>query len=175
MKNQQVTGCWVTDFPELKVYHHKLNLSTLNFCTEFFLVRRDSANFSQNSLPLCNICPNQLQDSLSHSFFNCLKNSEASQFLLHLTRVYSPHVTPDQVLKLQIKTDALYELPTTLVLCTGLELIWRNRKAKKSTSLYETRAELECLVVSLRKSRPRGLREASSIIQNTLENFPFPN
>ena len=44
---QQVTGCWVTDFPELKVYHHKLNLSTLNFCTEFFLVRRDSANFSQ--------------------------------------------------------------------------------------------------------------------------------
>ena len=46
-KIQQVTGCWVTDFPELKVYHHKLNLSTFNFCTEFFLVRRDSANFSQ--------------------------------------------------------------------------------------------------------------------------------
>ena len=92
---------------------------------------------------------------------------------MHLTRVYDPRVSHERVLKLQINTDVTYELPTILVLCTGLELIWRNRQEKKPTTLYETRAELECLIVTLRKSRPRGLKEASKIIQNTLENFPF--
>ena len=92
--------------------------------------------------------------------------------LLHLTRVYHPGIRPDQVLKLQILTDATYELQTILVLCTGPALIWRNRQAKKATSLYETRAEIKCLIVTLRKSRPRSLREASSMIQNTLDNFP---
>jgi hypothetical protein len=53
-----------------------------------------------------------------------------------------------------------------------LELIWRNRHDRKSTRQYSIRAELECLVLTLRKSRPRKLREASKIIQNTLENFP---
>ena len=146
--------------PQVKTFNFKL-LHRILPC------KQRLSQILPNSLPFCNLCPNQLPDSLSHSLFNCLKNREASQFLLHLTRVYFPEVTPDQVLKLQIKTDALYELPTTLVRCTGLELIGRNRQAKKSTSLCETQAELECLVVSVRKSRPWGLREATSIIQNT--------
>ena len=62
----------------------------------------------------------------------------------------------------------LDEFPTILVLCTGLELIRRNRHDIKPTRLYDIWAELECLVVTLRKSRPRKLREASSIIKNTL-------
>ena len=48
--------------------------------------------------------------------------------LLH--RIY----LPDQVLKLQNHTDARYELPTILVLCTGLEFIWRNIQEKKATA-----------------------------------------
>ena len=125
------------------------------------------------SSPTCNLCQAQQPDTLQHSFFDCEKNREAYRYLLHLTRVNDSRVSCERVLKLQINTDALYELPTTLLLCTGLHLIWRNRQEKKSTSLYETRAELECLVCLLRKSRPRGLREAAKIIQNTLENFPF--
>ena len=71
--------------------------------------------------PFCSLCPNQPPDSLLHSFFDCDRNREASLYLLHLTRVYH------QVFKLQILTDATYELPTIPVLCTGLELICRNR------------------------------------------------
>ena len=123
--------------------------------------------------PFCSLCPNQPPDSLLHSFFDCDRNREASLYLLHLTRVYHPGIRTDQILKLQIITDASHELPTILVLSTGLELILRNRQAKKATSLYETRAEIECLIVTLRKSRPRSLREASNMIQNTLDNFPY--
>ena len=103
---------------------------------------------------------------------NCEQNRNASLYLLSLTRVYDHNITQENISTIQIVTDVLYELPTILVLCTGLELIWRNRHDRKSTRLYDIRAELECLVVTLRKSSPRKLREASSMIKNTLENFP---
>ena len=98
-------------------------------------------------------------------------NRDASLHLLNLTKVYDNSITQEKITKLQIVTDALYELPTTLVLCTGLELIWRNRHDRKSTRLYDIRAELECLVATLRQSRVRKLREAGNMIKNTLENF----
>ena len=77
------------------------------------------------------------------------------------------------MLKINITADQIYELPTTLVLCTGLDLIWRKRQEKKSTNLYETRAEIECLISTLRRSRLKILREAGIMIENTLQNFPF--
>ena len=80
---------------------------------------------------------------------------------------------PAGVKTLWIQTDELHEVSVMPLLCTGLELIWRNRLSKKITGLFETRAELECLVITHRKSRPKGLKEASSIIENTQTNFPF--
>ena len=85
--------------------------------------------------------------------------------------MYDSSITEERITRLQVLTDALYELPALVVLSSGLSLIWRNRQEKKSTRLYDVRAELECLVQTLRKSRKRKLREASSIIKNTLENF----
>ena len=120
----------------------------------------------------CSLCTAQQTESLLHSFFECDRNRDAGQYLLQLTRIYDSSATKTSVTKLQITTEALYELPTLLVLCTGLDLIWRNRLEKKSTRLYDIRAELECLICALRNSRPRRLREASSMIKNTLENFP---
>ena len=72
------------------------------------------------------------------------------------------------MIKLNICTDLMYELPVTLVLCTGLEHIWKKRQEKKSTSLFETRTELECLISTLKL-----LKEAGRIIENTMNNFPF--
>ena len=83
--------------------------------------------------------------------------------------MYDSSITEERITRLQVLTDALYELPA--LVSSGLSLIWRNRQEKKSTRLYDVRAELECLVQTLRKSRKRKLREASSIIKNTLENF----
>ena len=119
------------------------------------------------SSPVCTLCGTQEPESIMHAIFNCVLNRNAALYLLSLTRVYDHSITQDNITKLQIVTDVLYELPTILVLCTGLELIWRNRHDRKSTRLYDIRAELECLVVTLRKSRPRKLRETSSIIKNT--------
>ena len=119
----------------------------------------------------CTLCTTQQPESIQHAIFECSKNKEAAQFLLELTKVYDSSITQEKAARLQIQTDALYELPTTILLLTGLEFIWNNRLQKKATSLYNTRAELECLVVTLRKSRPKRLKEAGQIIKNTLENF----
>ena len=104
--------------------------------------------------------------------FQCEVNREAALYLLSLTRIYDSTITQDKIFQLQIHTDALYELPTMVVLCSGLSLIWRNRQDRKGTRLYDIRAEIECNIQTLRKSRKRKLREASKIIQNTLENVP---
>ena len=92
-------------------------------------------------------------------------------FLLELIRPYDSSISEDKCLMLNIKTDALYELPTMLVLGTGLSLIWRNRVLKKRTTVHQTRAEVECLVSLIRKSRNRKLREAGNMIENSLNSF----
>jgi hypothetical protein len=57
------------------------------------------------------------------------------------------NTTGERIFLFDIKTeDAIYELPTLLVLASGLSFIWKNRVDKKRTSLYQIRAELECLV-----------------------------
>ena len=126
-----------------------------------------------NTSPNCCLCKDQQPESLQHAFFRCQSNREAAQYLLHLTQVYDHSISEDKVLKINISSDQIYELPTTLVLYTGLELIWRKRQEKKSTNLYETRAELECLISTLRRSRIKILREAGIMIENTLKKFPF--
>jgi hypothetical protein len=67
----------------------------------------------------------------------------------------------------------MYELPTILVLSTGLNFIWQNRMNKKGTALYQIRAELECLVSLLRRLRKRGLREAGNMVNSSLSKFPI--
>ena len=123
-----------------------------------------------NSSPTCTLCRAGQPESILHALFSCDFNREAARHLLDLTRIYDNNITKEKMVQLQINCEALYELPTTLVVCSGLELIWRNRHARKETRLYDIRAELECLVLllTLRKARPRKLREASSMINNTL-------
>ena len=119
--------------------------------------------------PVCLLCAQQQQESILHMFFGCEYNSEAGKFLINLVKVYDPSITEEKAVRFQIQSDALYELPATLMLYSGLFSIWNNRLSKKRTSIFSTRAELELLIVTLRKSRLRRLREAGSIIQNTLD------
>ena len=85
--------------------------------------------------------------------------------------MYDSSINEEKVLKLQVHTDPVYVLPTVLVLYSGLHLIWKNRSDRRATKLYDIRAELECIVQALRKSRSRKLRESGNMIINTLENF----
>ena len=127
----------------------------------------------RNTNPMCTICTSQEPETLIHSFFQCDKNNQAGEALLELTRVYDKDITKEKALLLNINTESLYELPSTLILCTGLEFIWRSRQDKKAATLYKTRAELECLISLLRRSRVRVLKEAGEMVLNTITNFPM--
>ena len=52
-----------------------------------------------------------------------------------------------------------------------MELIWENRKFKKSTNLYSMRDELESSISIKRRSRLRKVREAADIMENMVVNF----
>ena len=67
--------------------------------------------------------------------------------------------------------DPIYELPAILIVSTGFHYIWHNRVNKKGTALYQIRAEIECLISLLRRSRLKKLKEAGNMINNTLANF----
>jgi hypothetical protein len=114
-----------------------------------------------NNHPNCTLCTTNQIESPVHAFFSCDRNSQAAQYLVHLTRPYDSTITEDKILLFDISTtDPIYELPALLVLATGLSFIWLNRVNKKRTTLYQIRAELECLVSLLRKSWSRNLKEA---------------
>ena len=125
-----------------------------------------------NNRSVCTLCQANVPESLLHALFTCEKNSLAGEALLSLTRPYDRGITAEKALLLKLDIcDPIYELPTVLVLSTGLNLIWRNRTNGKGTALYQVRAELECLISLLRRSRRRRLREAGDMICNTLANF----
>ena len=150
--------------PEIKSFNFKL--------VNLILPSKERiSQILRNSSPLCTMCAAQVPETLGHALFECAQNNRAAQYLLDLSRVYDSSLNEEMVLKLQVHTDPLYELPTVIVLYSGLHLIWKNRSDRRATKLYDIRAELECIVQTLRKSRSRKLRESGNIIINTLENF----
>ena len=127
-----------------------------------------------NNRSECSLCQSQQPESPLHALFTCERNQQAAEVLPALTRPYDPSITPEKALMFDLNIcDPIYELPTVLVLSTGLNFIWQNRLNRKGTALYQIRAELECLVSLLRRSRRRLLREAGNMINNTLSNFPI--
>ena len=122
--------------------------------------------------PLCQLCREAPEETPQHGLFLCQANNQAASYILHLLRPYDPDISPERCLLLNLRTNPIYELQSIIILASGLNTIWNNRKQKKRTSSYQIRTDLECLVSLLRKSRSRGLREAGSMIQNTLINFP---
>ena len=127
-----------------------------------------------NNSPNCSQYDLNLPESLLHGLFYCDRNRQAAQALLALTRPYDSSISPERAVTLNIVTsDTLYELPVMLVLCTGMNFIWENRMKKKSTSIFQIRSEIECLISLLRRSRRRLLREAGEMICNTIVNFPI--
>ena len=150
--------------PETKSFNFKL-INLLLPC------RERTSQLLRNNSPNCTLCPAQVSESLSHCFFECSLNSRAAQYLLDLSKIFDSSISQAKLLQFQVHTDPLYELPAVTALYSGLGLIWRNRHDRKGTSLYDIRAELECLVQGLKKSRLRKLREAGAIITSTLDNF----
>ena len=123
-----------------------------------------------NNSALC-WCNSGVEETYLHCFFECVKNKEAAAEIIHLTQVYDADLSASKALKLQIKAENIYESAAVLILTTGLELIWKNRSERKSTSLAMIRSELESAVNLRRRSRNTRVRETAAIVSNTLQNF----
>ena len=105
--------------------------------------------------------------------FLCPKNYQAGQDLISIVKHYDRSFTEDKALLLDFNAvDSIYETPTMLILATGMNLIWKNRVQKKTTTTLDLRAELLCLATLLATSNPKKLREADTMIYNSLSNFP---
>ena len=152
--------------PEIKSFNFKL--------VNLILPSKERiSQILRNSSPLCTMCAAQVPETLGHALFECTQNNRAAKYLLDLSRVFDSTINLDKICKLQVKTDPLYEQPAVVTLYTGLHMIWKNRSDRKATSLYDIRAELECTIQALRKSRSKKLRESGNMISNNIENFGF--
>ena len=123
------------------------------------------------SSPLCTNCDANLRETYLHCFFECSSNSLAASSMLECAKTYDQALTPTKCLRLDVRADDPFTLPTVVLLATGLLLIWTNRKFKKATSVWTMRAELEARVQLLRRCRTRRLREAGNILNNIIVNF----
>ena len=88
-----------------------------------------------------------------------------------MAQAYGRNLTLEKSLRLEIKTDEPFTLPTVAILATGLLFVRENRKQRKQTTLFMMRAELEAAVSIRRRSRLRHVREAGDIMNNLLNNF----
>ena len=120
--------------------------------------------------PLC-WCRTGEQEDYTHLFFQCLKNLEAGQALLRCIRSYDRAATAARSLRLELQADDPFLLPSTAILAIGLELIWDNRKFKKTTTLFDMRSELELAVSIRRRSRSKTIKESAEIMENIIVIF----
>ena len=116
-------------------------------------------------------CNSGETEDYSHLFYGCTKNAEAGESLLRCIQSYDRSLSQEGSLRLELTADDPFLLPSTILLATGLELIWENRKLKKPTSVLLMRAELEMAISIRRRSRVRIIREAANIMQNMINNF----
>ena len=120
--------------------------------------------------PLC-WCGTGDQEDYRHMFFQCLKNLDAGQALLRCIRSYDRAATEVRSLRLELQADDPFLLPSATILAIGLELIWDNRKLKKTTTLFDMRSELELAVSIRRRSRSKYIRESADIMENIVTIF----
>ena len=111
------------------------------------------------------------EEKYQHLFYNCDKNYESGQALLRCIKSYDRNITELKSLRVELTADEPFLLASILILSSELELIWENRKSKKTTALYTMRAELEATISIKWKSRLRKVREAAEIKENMVVSF----
>ena len=72
---------------------------------------------------------------LSNLFVQCMKNLEAGQDLLRCIQSYDRASTDVRSLRLELRADDPFRMPSAALLATGLELLWENRKFEKVTAV----------------------------------------
>ena len=104
----------------------------------------------------CCLCKTE-QEDLEHVFFSCSANAEAGLATLGWAQKVIPEIAADAALRLELKgePDDSQKLAAITILATGLCYIWEARVMKKKVKMYEVRAELEAMVILMRRTRHR--------------------
>ena len=105
---------------------------------------------TRNSSPFCPLCVagggavmvgGEVEETI-HAFFQCKYNESAGEALLRLTRLSSPNITPEKIVKLDFNVDPVCELPLTWLISSSLELMWSRRKSRLKTSTDDLTSHL---------------------------------
>ena len=84
---------------------------------------------------------------------------------------YDRAATEVRSLRLELHANDPFILPSAVFLAISLELIWDNRKLKKTTTPFDLRSELE-QVVSIRTwSRSKNIKASAEIMENIIAIF----
>ena len=87
-------------------------------------------------------CPDPDTKSFLFQLVNQLfpsKNREAGEAVMRVSQAYDRNLIVVKSLRLEIKTDEPFTLPTVAILATGLLFVRENRKQRKQTTLFMMR------------------------------------
>ena len=92
-------------------------------------------------------------ETRTHAFFLCTWNDGIGERVLASIEEYTPHVLPEQVLRLEFKIPEEQKLPIVWLLASVLNIVWNLRRSKSRVQLYEVRAQMEAKINLLRETR----------------------
>ena len=96
-------------------------------------------------------------DTLHHAVFKCDANKCAAAAIFQCAKSYSPSLTADSLLRIDIEVQDPFSLPTVSIIATRIKLIWSHRVKTTTTSEAAMRAELAAKAGLLRQTRSRRL------------------
>ena len=158
-------------------YHRLARLPGLDSVSSSFLYRllhqllptRDRVirmGLDQPGQNVCQLCGIAVEN-LSHAFFECPKNLSSGNFLLTVAQKIVPELRPNTFLQLQFgHLTREIELAMMYLAATGLSCIWEARLKRSYVCHVKMRAELEAMVLILRKSRYCAAGDALADILN---------
>ena len=115
--------------------------------------------------PICQLClptATNVPEALEHALFSCTANNTLPQLLLTLLSSYTPNVTPERILTLDLDIESHMELPLLWIIASVLSSIWAQRQEGRVCPA-KTRAQLEAKCRLLREGKGASLQNAFTL------------
>ena len=115
--------------------------------------------------PTCQLChptATRVPETLEHALFGCTANNTLPQLLLSLLCSYTPNVTPQRVLTLDLDIESHMELPLLWIIASVLSSIWAQRQEGRVCPA-KTRAQLEAKCRLLREGKGASFQNAFAL------------
>ena len=118
--------------------------------------------YKSPTFQLCHPTATRVPETLEHALFNCTANNTLPQLLLTLLSSYTPDVTPQRVLTLDLDIESHMELPLLWIIASVLSSIWAQRQEGRVCPA-KTRAQLEAKCRLLREGKGASFQNAFAL------------